>query len=73
MLSRGIRLPADNAAAHSSQIAVDKARACDLQHPLYSPDLVCLPSDFFLFPEMKNPFRRRQFNNRDDVINEVGE
>ena len=47
MLSRGIHLLADNAPAQSSQVAVDKVRACGygvLQHPPYSPDLAT--SDF---------------------------
>ena len=46
MLSRGIHPLADNA-AHSSQVTVDKARACGfgiLRHPPYSPDVA--PSDF---------------------------
>ena len=57
ILSRGIRLIAATSPAHPSQVAVDKARACGFgifQHPPYSPDLAL--SDFFLFPEMKNPF-----------------
>ena len=65
MLSRGIRFLADNAPAHSSQVAVDKARTRGfgiLQHPPYSPDLAT--SDYFLFSEMKNPFRDRRFKKR---------
>ena len=73
ILSRSIRLLADNAPAHSSQDAVDKVRACGfeiLQHPPYSPNLT--PSEFFLFPEIKNPLRVCQFDNT-DIINEVEE
>ncbi|KAJ7324456.1 hypothetical protein JRQ81_017476 [Phrynocephalus forsythii] len=40
-----------------------------LQHPPYSPDLV--PSDFFLFPEMKKPLHGQQFDDREDVIFKV--
>ena len=74
MLTKGTCLLADNAPSHSSQVAVDKAKACVfeiLQHLSYSPDLA--PNDFFLFPEMKNPLWGRQFNNTDDDINEVEE
>ena len=49
MLSRGSRFLADNAKAHLSQVAVDKARTCGfeiLQHPPYSLDLA--PVVFFL-------------------------
>ena len=74
MLFRGIWLRADNAPAHLSQVAVNKARACGfgiLQHPPYSPYYA--PSDFLLFPEMKNLFQGQRFNNTNDVINKVGE
>ena len=53
-LKNGVLL-ADNAPVHSSQLATDEATRCGyeiLPHPPYSPDLA--PSDFFLFPEMKN-------------------
>ena len=58
----------------SSQVAVDEAKACGfgiLQYPTYFLNLA--PSEFFFFPEMKNLFRGRRFNNTDDIINEVGE
>ena len=74
ILSRGICLLADNAPAHSSQVAVDKARACGfeiLQHPPYSPNLA--PSDFFLLPEIRSPLRVCRFDNTDDIVNEVEE
>ncbi|XP_076059369.1 histone-lysine N-methyltransferase SETMAR-like [Oratosquilla oratoria] len=51
MLTKGVRLLADNAPAHSSQAAVVEARRCGyeiLQHPLYSPDLT--PKRLFLVP-----------------------
>jgi len=72
MLSKGVRLLADNAPAHSAHASVVEAEKCGfetLDHPPYSPDLA--PSDFFLFPEMKNPLRGRRFNCREDVIQEV--
>jgi len=72
MLTKGVRLLADNAPAHSSQAAVMEARQCGyeiLPHPPYSPDLA--PSDFFLFPQMKTPLRGRRFDDTDEVIEEV--
>jgi histone-lysine N-methyltransferase SETMAR len=72
MLSKGVRLLADNAPAHSAHASVVEAEKCGfetLDHPPYSPDLA--PSDFFLFPEMKNPLRGRRFDCREDVIQEV--
>ena len=71
-LKNGVLPLADNAPAHSSQVATDEATRCCyeiLPHPPYSPDLA--PSDFVLFPEMKNPLRGRRFDDRDDVIEEV--
>ena len=72
MLTKGVRLLADNAPAHSSQAAVMEARQCGyeiLPHPPYSPALA--PSDFFLFPQMKTPLRGRRFDDTDEVIEEV--
>lgn len=72
MISKGIRLLADNAPAHSAQATAVEADRCGyeiLAHPPYSPDLA--PSDFFLFPEMKKPLHGRRFDNTDDVILEV--
>ncbi|KAJ4448074.1 hypothetical protein ANN_10086 [Periplaneta americana] len=40
-----------------------------LPHPPYSPDMA--PSDFFLFPRMKNPLRGKHFQNDEEVIFEV--
>ena len=36
-----------------------------LEHPAYSPDLA--PSDFFLFPKMKEIFEGRHFGDIDDI------
>ena len=72
ILSTGSRLLADTAPAHWSQVAVDKARACDfeiLQLSPYSPYLT--PSEFSLFPKKKNSLRVQRFDNLDDLINEV--
>ena len=62
MITRGVRLLADNAPVHTCQAAAVEARRCGfeiLPHPPYSPDLA--PSDFFSFPEMKKPLRGRLF------------
>ncbi|XP_076067650.1 histone-lysine N-methyltransferase SETMAR-like [Oratosquilla oratoria] len=72
MLTKGVRLLADNASAHSSQAAVVEARRCGyeiLPRLPYSPDLT--PSDFLLFPEMKNSLWSRRSDGTDDVIQEV--
>jgi hypothetical protein len=36
-----------------------------LEHPPYSPDLA--PSDFFLFPKLKEILKRRHFDDIDDI------
>jgi len=36
-----------------------------LEHPAYSPDLT--PSDFFLFPKIKEILKRRHFDDNDDI------
>jgi transposase len=36
-----------------------------LEHPHYSPDLA--PSDFFLFPKVKEVLKRRHFDDIDDI------
>ena len=36
-----------------------------LEHPAYSPDLA--PSDFFLFPKIREILKRRYFDDIDDT------
>jgi hypothetical protein len=36
-----------------------------LEHPGYSPDLA--PSDFFLFPKIKEISKGRRFDDNDDI------
>ncbi|KAJ7345798.1 hypothetical protein JRQ81_001748 [Phrynocephalus forsythii] len=72
MISKGIRLLADNEPVHTAQASVVTAHCFGyelLQHPPFSPDLA--PSDFFLFPEMKKPLRDWRFDDREDVIFKV--
>ena len=38
-----------------------------LEHPAYSPDLA--PSDFFLFPKIKEILKGRYFDDTDDIRN----
>jgi len=38
-----------------------------LEHPAYSPDLA--PSDFFLFPKIKEILKGRHFDDIDDIRN----
>jgi len=40
-----------------------------LEHPPYSPDMA--PSDFHLFPNMKEHLHAKQFKSHDDVKPEV--
>ena len=57
-LSRHIIFHHDNAPAHTSRLCRDALRQFRweiLQHPPYSPDLA--PSDFFLFPKMKEAIK----------------
>ena len=48
--------------AQKTQLALDTLGWTVLPHPPYSPDLA--PSDFFLFPEMKDYLRGRRFVSR---------
>ena len=62
----------DNAAAHKSLVTLAAIHECDfqlVQHPPYSPDLA--PSDYYLFPSMKNELYGRHFATKNDVIDAV--
>ena len=59
----------DNAQAHTSSIAAAKLfdlRYEILPHPPYSPNLA--PSDYFLFPKMKNWLAGKRFSSEEEVI-----
>ena len=63
-LHRGIFFHHDNALAHSSNAAravLREFRWKLLPHPPYSPDLA--PSDFFLFPKMKEHLKGKRFDS----------
>ena len=62
--SHGVYLLHDNASCHTSRVAVDKASELgflSIKHPPYSPDLA--PSDYHLFPKMKNFLRTWTFKD----------
>ena len=57
-VTRGVRLLHDNASAHTCHKALAAIRELgfeQLPHPAHSPDLA--PSDFWLFPALKNSLR----------------
>jgi len=59
----------DNAPAHTSDVATSTAAECGyelLPHPPYLPDLA--PSDFYLFPLLKEHLRGGRYESDDDVI-----
>lgn len=73
-LRRGVYLLQDNAPAHTAQVAMAAAEECGfkvLPHPPYSPDLA--PSDYFLFPKLKENLRGRRFETDSDVIHAVND
>lgn len=67
-LRKGVLLLQDNAPSHRSVVATTAATKCGfeiLPHPAYSPDLA--PSDFFLFPNLKNELKGKRFDDENDV------
>lgn len=67
-LHRGILFHHDNAPAHSARITKEILREFRwelLPHPPYSPDLA--PSDFFLFPKLKEHLKGVRFNTTDEA------
>ena len=59
----------DNARPHTArqiQALLRDQFHCDIfEHPPYSPDLA--PSDFFLFPKMKEHIAGKHFVNEEDL------
>ena len=73
-LSKGILLQQDNARVHTCKIAMDAVERNGYElipHPAYSPDLV--PSDYFLFPNLKKDIRGRHFRSNEEVVAAVEE
>ncbi|ODM89227.1 Mariner Mos1 transposase [Orchesella cincta] len=64
----GVFLLHDNAPSHTSRVAKQKLQDVgfiELHHPPHSPDLA--PSDFHLFPKLKNYTRGRKYNSDEHV------
>jgi len=71
-LRRWVLLLHNNALAHTSAVATSAAAECGyelLPHPPYSPDLA--PSDFCLFPLMKEHLSGTHFSSGNDIIASV--
>lgn len=71
-LTKGILYHQDNAPAHTSRLALNAIHEAGfelMEHPPYSPDLA--PSDYYLFPIMKNYLKGRHFVSDDDIKAEV--
>lgn len=71
---RDIKLHHDNARPHTSFVttaAIAHMGWSVVPHPPYSPDLA--PSDFHLFPSMKESLRGKSFDNLDEVKNAIKE
>ena len=68
-LSNGVLLQRDNERVHTCKVAMHAAernRYELIPHPAYSPDLA--PSDFFLFPNLKNDIRGCHFRCDEEVV-----
>lgn len=66
----GILFHHDNAPAHSARVAKEVLREFRwevLPHPPYSPDLA--PSDFFLFPKLKEMLKGTHFSDVEEAKN----
>lgn len=59
----------DNAPAHKAEVAMTAIREAGfelVEHPPYSPDLA--PSDFYLFPRLKEHLRGKKFEDDSEVM-----
>ena len=71
-LHRGVMFHHDNAPAHSSRLTRETLREFRwsvLPHPPYSPDLA--PSDYFLFPKLKEHLKGTRFQSIEEAKTEV--
>ena len=67
-----IRLLHDNAKPHTSKKtkkSIEELRIKIIKHPPYSPDLA--PSDYYLFPRLKDNIRGKRFKNKELLEEEV--
>lgn len=68
-LRAGVLFHQDNAPAHKAAVAMAAIQETGfelLEHPPYSPDLA--PSDFYLFPRLKEHLRGQKFEDNSEVM-----
>ena len=73
-LSKGVLLQQDNARVPTCKVAMDAVERNGYElipHPAYSPDLA--PSDFFLYPNLKEDIRELHFRSDEEVVTAVEE
>ena len=73
-LSKGILLQQDNGRVHTCKIAMEAVERNGYElipHPTYSLDLA--PSDYFLFPNLKNDIHGCHFRSKEEVVAAVEE
>ena len=73
-LSKGVLLQQDNARVHTCKVAMDGVERNGYElipNPVYSLDLA--PSDFFLFPNLKQDIRGLHFRFDGEVVTAVEE
>ncbi|XP_073527124.1 histone-lysine N-methyltransferase SETMAR-like [Phyllobates terribilis] len=73
-LRAGVLFHRDNAPAHKAAVAMATIQEAGfelVEHSPYSPDLA--PSDFFLFPRLKEHLWGKRFDDNSDVITAVGD
>lgn len=71
-LSAVVLFHQDNAPPHKARVAMAAIKEAGfelMEHPPYSPDLA--PSDFYLFPRLKEHLRGKKFFNDSEVITAV--
>lgn len=71
-LAKVVLFHQDNAPAHKSRVALAAIKEAGfelMEHPPYSPDLA--PSDFYLFPRLKEHLRGQKFEDDDAVVASV--
>ena len=73
-ISKGVLLQQDNARVHTCKVPMDVVKRNGYElipHPTCSPNLV--PSDFFLFPNLKKDVRGCHFRSDEEVVTAVEE
>ena len=71
-LTKGVLFHQDNAPPHKAAVSMATIHQCGFEivpHPPYSPDLA--PSDFHLFPNLKNHIGVKRYSTDDDVMEAV--